>query len=486
MATVTFCLVILLSLAIALYSRRGHHHQGSRDFFVASGQFGGVLLFFLAVGETYSIGSVLGFPAGTFSHGTAFIIWFLSYIVLAYPVGYFLNPWIWQAGRDHNAITMADLFRHHFGSRAVEIAMALNAILFLIPFGDLQFTGLLAVLQGFGWPVPTFVITTVAAVTAFFWVALSGIRAPAYVSILKDVMMIVAVVAAGLAALLASGHLPDVRQAGQDIARIRPTGREEAFAMSTVVLQAIGFCVAPQTIAFLFTGRSRRIVRRNQVLMPLYMLMFPFLYWVADYARRSGMPLHAPNDAFMAVSLTLLPGWVDGLVAAACALSALVVLAGICLAIGPLVSHNLLHGLSDRQQRYGAQIVIAVYLLFSIVSAAHASGLMIKFNTMYYFGVTQAAPGIFAILAARAVSPAAVVAGLVAGDLLSMGLYLGDIDLGGVNPGLVGLVANALVLWGGSRLLPSRALVPILHRAGAQAIEAKATKGRSPLEPWTL
>ncbi|ACI50548.1 Na+/solute symporter [Gluconacetobacter diazotrophicus PA1 5] len=454
MSSVTFCLVILLSLGIALYSRRGHHHQGTRDFFVASGQFGGALLFFLAVGETYSIGTVLGFPAGTVSHGTAFVLWFLSYIVLAFPVGYFLNPRIWQAGQACNALTLADLFRHHVGSRAVEIAMALNAILFLLPFGDMQFVGLLTVLQGFGWQVPSILLTTLAAVMAFFWVALSGIRAPAYVSILKDVLMIVAVVAVGGAALLAMGHLPDPHQAGravgQDIADIRPTGRDEAFAMSTVILQSIGFCVAPQTVAFLFTGRSRRIVRRNQVLMPLYMLMFPFLYLVAEYARRSGMALPTPNDAFMTVSLALLPGWMDGLVAAACTLSALVVLAGMCLAIGSLVSHNLLHGLSDRQQRYGAQVVIALYLLFSVVSAAHASGVLVKLNTMYYFGVTQAAPGLFAILLARPVRPAALVAGLLAGDGLSVGLYLGGVDLGGINPGLVGLVANAAILWAGS------------------------------------
>ncbi|WP_323991524.1 sodium:solute symporter family transporter [Nguyenibacter sp. L1] len=478
MATLTFGLVILLSVCLALFSRRGHHHQGARDFFVASGQFGGLLLFFLSVGETYSIGSVLGFPAGTFSHGTAFVIWFLGYIVLAFPVGYFLNPWIWQAGRTYNALTIADLFRHHVGSRAVEIAMTLNAILFLLPFGDIQFIGLLSVLQGFGWHVPAIALTTLAAIIAFFWVALSGIRAPAYVSILKDVMMIVAVLAVGLAALLASGHLPKVPlqevtlqggAAAGDIAHIRPGARDEAFAMSTILLQAIGFCVAPQTVAFLFTGRSRRIVRRNQVVMPLYMLMFPFLYLVADYARRSGMALSTPNDAFMAVSHALLPAWLQGLVAAACALSALVVLAGMCLAIGPLVSHNLLHGLSDRQQRYGAQLVIALYLLFSIVSAAHASGVMVKLNTMYYFGVTQAAPGIFAILRARAISPAALIAGLVAGDGLAVGLYMGGADLGGINPGLVGLIANAAILWGGSRVLAARPVHPILPASSAGA-----------------
>ena len=64
-----FIAVMALSLGIALWSRRGHSNPDAREFFVASGQFGPILFFFLSVGETYSIASMLVFPGGVYAGG---------------------------------------------------------------------------------------------------------------------------------------------------------------------------------------------------------------------------------------------------------------------------------------------------------------------------------------------------------------------------------------------------------------------------------
>ncbi|GBQ28760.1 sodium:solute symporter [Gluconacetobacter azotocaptans] len=440
MASIVFLSIIMLSVAVALYSRRGHAHQDSRDFFVASGQFGGLLVFVLAVGETYSIGSILGFPAAAYGQGTSFVLWFLGYIVLAYPLGYFVNPLIWQAGRRCGALTIADLFRVHFASPALERIVVVNAILFLLPFGELQFAGLLNVLEEFHWNVPPLMLTGGAAIVTFAWLMLSGIRAPAYVSIIKDSLVVIAVILVGVAAVRTMGglHAPPAGLPGHD----RLGTQDQIYAMSTILLQAMGFCVAPQTVAFLFTARSGRTVRRNQIVMPLYMLMFPFLYLVAVYARVVGLPLPSANAVFMASAHALLPGWAVGIVAAACALSALVILAGTCLTLGPLVSHNLLHGLSDNQQRRGAQFVIALYLVFSIVAASHLSGLMVALTSMYYLGVSQMVPGMAAVIWRRTPAPAAIGAGLVVGGAVAVVLFLAGVRPGGLNAGLVGLLVN--------------------------------------------
>ena len=81
------------------------------DFFVASRQFGTALVFFLTAGEIYSIGTMVGFPGGIYAKGPTYGVWFLGYILLAYPIGYFVGPKIWEAGKRHNAITLPDLFR---------------------------------------------------------------------------------------------------------------------------------------------------------------------------------------------------------------------------------------------------------------------------------------------------------------------------------------------------------------------------------------
>src|SRR3569833_1106263 len=44
--TAAFLAIILLSIVLALFSKRGHLRQKAEDFFVASGQFSTVLFFF--------------------------------------------------------------------------------------------------------------------------------------------------------------------------------------------------------------------------------------------------------------------------------------------------------------------------------------------------------------------------------------------------------------------------------------------------------
>lgn len=108
-------------------------------------------MFFLAAGEIYSIGTMVGFPGGIYAKGPTYGVWFLGYILLAYPVGYFLGPKIWDAGKRYNAITLPDLFKGHFQNRFLELVVAVTAIVFLLPWGQLQFTGLVAALKGLGW-----------------------------------------------------------------------------------------------------------------------------------------------------------------------------------------------------------------------------------------------------------------------------------------------------------------------------------------------
>lgn len=461
--TTVFAGLIALSLLVALASGRGHADQRAEDFFVASGQFGAILFFFLAVGETYSVGTVLGFPAGVVAHGTGFVTWFIGYILLAFPVGYMLYPWIWRAGRLHGAVTLPDLFRAHFGSRALELVVTCASIGFLIPLGVLQFIGLNTVLGDLGWSVPPLVLTGAGGTLAFTYIAISGIRAPAFVAVLKDLLVLAAVLLTGLACV----GLPHTG-APEAAPLLRPPSPGGIlFSASTVVLQAVGFCVVPQTCASVFTARSVGAVRRAQVAMPLYMVMFPCLLAVATFSLRHGLRPSAPNDVFLAVARAVLPGWAVGLVMAGAALSALVVLTGICLAIGPMVTRNLVPGLGGDAQRRWSILVMAAYLLLSIAGAARSLQLMVAINNLFYFGVTQVIPGMLAMLVATNVRPSVIAAGLIAGDAVAIGLHEAAVPLGGCNPGLIGLAINSAIVFGATRLWPGPAILPVHARVPA-------------------
>jgi SSS family solute:Na+ symporter len=460
--TIAFLSVITLSLVLAVLSKRGHRHQKAADFFVASGQFRTVLFFFLAVGETYSIVTILGYPGGIYANGTTAATWFLGYILLAFVVGYFLNPLIWRAGRIHGAVTLPDLFRRHFDSRALEIVVTLTSLVFLVPLGMSQFIGLQTVLKQLDWAIPPLMLAGLAGALAFTYIAISGIRASAYVAVLKDILLIAAILLAGLAVFANWGDVHAITPAWKHA--VRPSLKGDAFSITTILLQSIGFCVVPQTCAYVFTARSANTVRRAQITMPLYMVMFPFLTLVAYFALSHPLLIRAPNEVFLVVTRALLPSQIVGLVMAGAALAALVVLTGICLAIGPLVSRNLVPGLSGAQQRRWSQVVMVLYLLLSIASAAQSSQLLVTINNLFYFGISQFLPGMLGILFLRKTQPFAIIAGILAGDVIAIAIFELKIPVGGINAGFIGLLVNLAIVFAALYLAPGRDRVPVFAR----------------------
>ncbi|CAG9183791.1 putative symporter YodF [Cupriavidus laharis] len=444
MTTAVFLGFIVFSLYLAIRSGKGHGAQSMHDFFVASRQFGAFLVFFLAAGEIYSIGTMVGFPGGIYAKGPTYGVWFLGYILLAYPLGYFLGPRIWKAGSRYNAITLPDLFKGHYGSRALELIVAGSSILFLLPWGQLQFTGLVAALKGLGWDFQPVYLILISAVLAFTYIAISGVRASAYIAILKDILMVVAIVMTGVAVGWKAGvgdvfHMASLQVSNHmDDTQLR-------FSMSTMLFQALGFYVMPFAVQNFFTAKSANTIRRTQVAMPLYMLMYPFLVLASYYAISQNLQLASPNEAFFAAAVRLLPGWLLGLVAAGAALSGLLVLAGICLAIGPIVARNLLPGLPEHRQKSGAKVVIVVYLLLSIVMTLLTPNLMLTLINTTYYGVTQFFPGVMVILFSLKVRPLAIALGILCGQVLAMALYISHADFGGINLGLISLAVNVAV-----------------------------------------
>jgi solute:Na+ symporter, SSS family len=473
MASFVFLAIIVFSLVVAFAAIRGHDMHDLKEYLIASRQFGGFLLFFLSVGEVYSIGTMIGFPGGIYAKGPTYGIWFLGYILLAYPVGYFLNPLIWRAGQLYNAMTLPDLFKGHFNNRALELTVTITAILFMVPWGQLQFTGLIVALHGLGWNLSPLALSLIAAALAFAYIAASGIRAPAMVSIIKDILLVLALVITGVAAASASG-LSHIFHAASQHVHNQMTATQQRFSMSTIFFQALGFYLFPFAIPNIFTARSEQTIRKAQVFMPLYMLMYPFLVVAAYYSLGQNFKLASPNQAFMVAAVNLLPHWLLGIVAAGAALSGLVVLAGISLAMGPLITRNLLSHLPETKQRSGAQIAIVIYLGLSIVFTLVTPSLMLTLINTAYFGITQFFPGLMAILFLRRINPYAIVAGIVVADILAVAMVVMHVDLAGWNVGFVCLLINVIIVAVGTLIKRNaNSPMPVLYARLSTAIQAR-------------
>ena len=138
---------------------------------------------------------VLALPALVYAVG-GFGFWPILGFSAAIPLGYLAATRMWSVAHTHGLVTVADFVRTRFGSRALALLVAFLGILFLVQYMALQLAGMEAGLQAIGmrgtWPL--WVAFGIVAIFTYN----AGLRAPALMSIIKDILLLWLLIAAVL------------------------------------------------------------------------------------------------------------------------------------------------------------------------------------------------------------------------------------------------------------------------------------------------
>src|ERR1700680_4898727 len=159
---------------------------------VGGRSFGSVLMYLLMAGEVYTTFSFLGASGWAYSRGGP-TLYIMAYLPLAYVVSFFILPQIWEVGRKYGMQTQSDFFSVRYANKYLAGFVCIVGIASFIPYLQLQLTGLgiivsIASFDGIG---RTSAMTiSVCLLVAFVFA--SGVRAVAWVSILKAVLMVFA------------------------------------------------------------------------------------------------------------------------------------------------------------------------------------------------------------------------------------------------------------------------------------------------------
>lgn len=457
MALFVFLCIIALSVVLAILARRGVLVNNINELLVASRGFSSILLFFVTVGEIYGIGTLIGVPGAVYSKGSSYLIWFIGYILLAYPVGYLLNPRIWRLGKISGSVTIGDFFGWRFESKWLGLMIAVFSILFLLPWAQIQFAGLSIIIRYLGVEINNSLAVIVASIVAFTYVGLAGIKGSAYVAILKDCLMVLAIIIGGVVAVV---HMPGGLEGIYREAFVKfpnhltivtePIDKNVTFLISTILFQSVGLYMFPFIFQYIFAGGSEKIVRHNQVIMPLYMVMYVFLTTAAFYCLVTVAGLKNPDDAFMGMIVKNVPGWVVGICAAGGALTCMLVLADVALSIGGIISRNVIGIIkpdaSPDSTVVWVRLCIALFLATSVMLTLFFPHLLLGLINVAYFGVTQFLPGVISIIFWKRVTKWGIAAGLIAGVISVFLFNMFPIVPYGLNKGMIALFVNAIVL----------------------------------------
>jgi solute:Na+ symporter, SSS family len=460
--------IVTVGSAIGFYA--GTRQKMSLEHWtVGSRGFGTLLMWLLMAGESYTTFSVLGASGWVYSRGGP-ALYILAYLALANVVSFFVMPHIWELGRAHGMQTQPDFFRVRYGSTYLAAVVAAIGVVFIVPYLQLQLTGLgiiveVASFDGIGrTPAMTIAVALVAG-----FVFVSGVRAVAWVSIVKDVLMVVAAVSVGIGvpyiyfgglgpmfAALASANPQHLVMPGST------SDLGHAWYVSTVLLTSLGGYMWPHGFGASFTAKSGDTLRRNAVVMPFYTLTLAFIFFTGFAALLVVPGLENGDLALLTMVRRTFPAWMLGIIGGAGALTAMVPAAILVLTASTLFAKNLYRplfapGMSDDQVARLARAMVIVLSGVSLYFAMHSSATLVSLLLLGYAGISQFFPGVVLGLFWRRVTMPGVFAGLLAGVACAAVLILGNRDpLGGINAGFIALCVNFAVTTVVSLVVPAR------------------------------
>jgi len=321
-------------------------------------RFGTLITWFLLGGDIYTAYTFIAVPALAFGAG-ALAFFAVPYTIIIYPLLFIVFPRLWYVCHKHGYVTAADFVSGRFGNRWLALAITITGIVATMPYIALQLVGLQVVIgamgvtgEGFAGDIPLIIAFVILAAFTYS----SGLRAPAAIAVVKDLLIYVTAFAAVVIIPIKLGGFGPIFAAvpPEKLLLAVPQGQTTG-AYGTYATLALGSAFAlllyPHTMTGILSATSGHTVRRNGALLPAYTFMLGLLALLGFFALADGvdkLPEFAEgfrqfknNFAVPALFLHNFPSWFAGVAFAAIGIGALVPAAIMSIAAANLFTRNI-------------------------------------------------------------------------------------------------------------------------------------------------
>ncbi|HYP57971.1 MAG TPA: sodium:solute symporter family protein [Beijerinckia sp.] len=337
-----FALVTVLGF-VAAYWRRPTTLMHLDEWGLGGRQFGTWITWFLVGGDFYTAYTVIAVPALVYATG-AFGFFALPYTIIVYPFVFAVMPVLWKVARDNHYVTAADVVHGRYNSRALELAVAATGVIATMPYIALQLIGMAAVIHALG--IPGEIPLVVAFIILALYTYAAGLRAPALIAFVKDVMIYIVVlvaisiVPAKLGGYGAIFHAADAAFQAKGSGGILLAPNQYVPYASLAFGSALAAFMYPHTLTGIFASKSATTIRKNAMLLPAYTLLLGLIALLGYMGHAAGLKLDNNNDVVPELFHTLFPGWFAGFAFAAIAIGALVPAAVMSIGASNLFTRN--------------------------------------------------------------------------------------------------------------------------------------------------
>ena len=366
-------IVVLLFVIVAVMGfmaarwRRTAESEGlhSLDEWGLGGRgFGTWITWFLLGGDLYTAYTFVAVPAAMWATGAVSGFFAVPYTIVLYPIIFIIMSRLWSVSHRHGYVTSADFVGGRYGSRWLSLAIAVTGIVATMPYIALQLVGIKAVLTVLGLgSSENVLLTDLPLILAFVVLAAytytSGLRAPAMIAVVKDLLIYLAVIVAviylpikfgGWDAIFgaAKTKLDTVNEAtGKPTGVFIPSAANFSAYWTLALGSALALFMYPHSITGVLASKGRNTIRRNAAILPLYSLMLGFLALLGFVAIKAGtrpIDLNGQVNPQLVVPQLFLdhfPAWFAGVALAAIAIGALVPAAIMSIAAANMFTRNI-------------------------------------------------------------------------------------------------------------------------------------------------
>jgi solute:Na+ symporter, SSS family len=458
-------------------------------------RFGTIITWFLIGGDFYTAYTVIAVPALVYSVG-AYGFFALPYTIIVYPIVFATMPRLWRICRDNDYLTAADFVQGRFASKSLALAVAMTGIIATMPYIALQLIGMQVVIAGLGFgsgslvgfsqlasqlPWLDTIMRDLPLILAFIILALytytSGLRAPAMIAFVKDVMIYVVVIVAVAFIPTHLGGYGTVFHAAQEALNLKGGAAglilkpAQMLPFATLALgSALAAFMYPHTMTGVLSSSSADTVRKNAILLPIYTVLLGLIGLLGYMAIAAGIKLDKPTGVVPALFLKIFPSWFVGFSFAAIAIGALVPAAIMSIGAANLFTRNIWKAFINPRMDAAAESTIAKIVSLGVKLGALV--FIIFLPTQYAIDlqllggvwILQTFPAIVFGLGKTSLRAHGLLAGwftgMIVGTWMAEAMQLKPVFpfvFGGqtysVYIGLIALSANLVVSFGGSLLL---------------------------------
>ena len=341
-----FLLVTVMGFWASRWQSGGAKGKGAHldEWGLGGRNFGTWITWFLVGGDFYTAYTVIAVPALVYAVG-AYGFFALPYTILVYPIVFIIMPRLWHAAHKAGHVTAADVVYGRYGSRALELAIAVTGVVATMPYIALQLVGMEVVIKALG------LTGELPLAAAFVILALytysAGLRAPALIAFVKDLRIYIVVLVAVVLVPMKLGGYGSVFHAAGDAfaAKGGATGLTLKPAQylpyaSLALGSALAAFMYPHTLTGIFAAKSANTIRKNAVFLPAYTVLLGLIALLGYMAYAAHLTVKSNNDVVPALFNALFPSWFAGFAFAAIAIGALVPAAVMSIGAANLFTRN--------------------------------------------------------------------------------------------------------------------------------------------------